>query len=233
MTDDSMICAGIDVGKSHLGIAIHPGDRAAAGHLRRGGPEAARRLLQEHGVLVAVGFASGGYECSAADVAPGKKRSAARRACSRAIGGISRQKPAAAGQERPAGRATLIAVFTASLEDAAGAARCPLRPAFGRTDPSGADRTADRAGERHSPRPPCLRSSRHSHEIARLETCRNAHMLSARKSWFAATPIWRGGLTFRSPSRDRNAALCLVIRMPESAMPAATRSPPSCRCRTL
>src|SRR5687767_6313309 len=62
MTDNSMICAGIDVGKRHLDIAIHPGGAT----LRVGndvrGLKTLDAFLRKHDVD-RVGFeASGGYE---------------------------------------------------------------------------------------------------------------------------------------------------------------------------
>lgn len=62
MTDNTMICAGIDVAKDRLDIALYPGELTFSVSNDRHGFAALDRLLGEHDVL-RIGFeASGGYE---------------------------------------------------------------------------------------------------------------------------------------------------------------------------
>lgn len=62
MTNNSMICAGIDVAKDHLDIALYPGEETLSVSYDRHGLAVLDRFLAKHAVA-RIGFeASGGYE---------------------------------------------------------------------------------------------------------------------------------------------------------------------------
>ncbi|MGG7580479.1 IS110 family transposase [Rhizobium sp. Nf11,1] len=113
MTDNSMICAGIDVGKSHLDIALHPGKARLRVTYDTAGLKALDAFLQEHDVS-RIGFeASGGYEWRLlAHLRAGKRPAARLQPAQLRFFAKSRLKRA----KNDRLDAALIALFTASLE---------------------------------------------------------------------------------------------------------------------
>lgn len=113
MTDLSMICAGIDVGKSHLDIAIHPGGATLRVGNDAKGLKALDAFLDKHDAE-RVGFeASGGYEWRLMAHLRAGKRAAARLQPAQ-IRFFARSRLQRAKNDRLDAR--LIAVFTASLD---------------------------------------------------------------------------------------------------------------------
>lgn len=78
MTDHSMICAGIDVGKNHLDIAIHPGGHRLRVAYDAAGLKTLDAFVDEHDVDRIGLEASGGYEWRLMAHLRGGKRQAAR-----------------------------------------------------------------------------------------------------------------------------------------------------------
>ncbi|RYG29380.1 MAG: IS110 family transposase [Burkholderiales bacterium] len=114
MSDLSMICAGIDVGKSHLDIAIHPGGAALRVGNDARGLKALDGFLDKHDVG-RIGFeASGGYEWRLMAHLRAGKRPAARLQPAQ-IRFFARSRLQRAKNDRL--DASLIAAFTASLDD--------------------------------------------------------------------------------------------------------------------
>lgn len=113
MTDDSMICAGIDVSKDHLDIALHPGGTRLRVTYDAAGLRALDRFIEAHGVG-RVGFeASGGYEWRLLAHLRGKARPAG---CFQPaqVRAFARSRLLRAKNDRL--DAALIAAYTASLE---------------------------------------------------------------------------------------------------------------------
>lgn len=113
MTDNSMICAGIDVGKSHLDIAIHPGDARLRLAYDAAGLKTLDAFLETHDVS-RIGFeASGGYEWRLLVHLRAGKRPAARLQPAQ-LRFFAKSRLKRAKNDRL--DAALIAVFTASLD---------------------------------------------------------------------------------------------------------------------
>jgi transposase len=214
MTDNSMICAGIDVGKSHLDIAIHPGDARLRVAYDAAGLKRLDAFLQEHDVT-RVGFeASGGYEWRLMVHLRGKKRPAARLQPAQ-LRYFARSRLQRAKNDRL--DAMLIAVFTASLET------LPVLP-DARFDRLSAELTYLEQIEQQialvktfaETAVPDIVKRRHAREIARLDTCRNAHMLQLEKLVRGDPDLARRlDLLVSIKGIGMRSALCLVIRMPE------------------
>lgn len=130
MTDISMICAGIDVAKSHLDIAIHPGGASLRVTYDKEGLDAIDAFLEKHGIG-RVGFeASGGYEWHL--MARLRRRAWPARGCSRRkcvpLPEAGSSAPRTIGSTRADRR-----LHCKSRADAE-AAPAPFRCASGRTD---------------------------------------------------------------------------------------------------
>ncbi|WP_075293391.1 IS110 family transposase [Pararhizobium arenae] len=214
MTDTSMICAGIDVGKSHLDIAIHPGDARLKVAYDTAGLKRLDAFLQEHDVE-RVGFeASGGYEWRLMVHLRASKRPTARLQPAQ-VRFFAKSRLQRAKNDRL--DATLIAVFTASLET------MPALP-DARFDRLSAEQTYLEQIEQQialvktfaETAVPDIVKRRHAREIARLETCRKMHMLRLEKMVRDDVDLARRfDLLISIKGIGPRSALCLIIRMPE------------------
>lgn len=204
MTDNSMICAGIDVGKSHLDIALHPGKARLRVTYDTAGLKALDAFLREHDVS-RIGFeASGGYEWRLlARLQPAQLRFFAK----------SRLKRA----KNDRLDAVLIALFTASLE------QLPALP-DARFDKLAAELTYLEQIEQQIALVKTFAETalseaikrRHLREVARLETCRKAHLLRLEKTVRDDCDLaQRLDLLISIKGIGLRSALCLIIRLPE------------------
>lgn len=214
MTNTSMVCAGIDVAKSHLDIAIHPGGASLHVTYDRTGLDALDAFLCQHDVG-RVGFeASGGYEWRlmvhlrrrawpAARLQPAQLRAYAKSRLQRA--------------KNDRLDAELIAVFTASLE------RIVDLPQA-RFDALLAELTYLEQVEQQialvktfaeTAQAPAIKR-RHARDIARLEASRQSHLLRIEKAVRHDQELARRlDLMISIKGIGLRSALCLVIRMPE------------------
>jgi len=214
MTDTSMICAGIDVAKSHLDIAIFPcGESLRVGY-DADGLKQLDAFLRQHGVC-RVGFeASGGYEgrlmvhlrmraWPAVRLQPAQVRAYARSRLQRA--------------KNDRLDAMLIARFTESLE------RLPALPQA-RFDALAAELTYLEQIEQQialiktfaETTPSPLIRRRHDRDITRLETLRRTYLLRLEKAVRRDLELSRRlDLMISIKGIGLRSAVCLVIRMPE------------------
>lgn len=214
MTDSSMICAGIDVAKTHLDIAIHPGGAGLRVAYDSQGLATLDAFLRKHGVC-RVGFeASGGYEWRlmahlresawpATRLQPAQVRSFARSRLMRA--------------KNDRLDAMLIAVFTASLD------HLPALPQA-LFDALLAELTYLEQIEQQialiktfaeTARLPAIKR-RHAGNIARLETRRQAHLLQIEKAVRRDQELERRlDLLLSIKGIGLRSALGFVIRLPE------------------
>lgn len=221
MTDTSMICAGIDVAKCHLDIAIHPGGASLRVAYDAQGLDALDAFLRQHGVD-RVGFeASGGYEWrlvvylrksgwSAARLQPAQLRAFAK----------SRLKRA----KNDRLDAMLIAAFTAGLE------RMPELPQA-RFDALLAELTYLEQIEQQialiktfaeTAHRPAIKQ-RHVQDVTRLKARRQAHLLRIEKALRHDLELARRlDLLVSIKGIGLRSALGLVIRLPE--LGAASRA---------
>lgn len=214
MGDNSMICAGVDVSKAKLDIALHPGPAFLSVAYDEAGLKQLDGFLRKHKVA-RVGFeASGGYEwrllahlrggpIAAARFQPGQIR----------YFGMSRLKRA----KNDRLDATLIAAFTASVEELP-----PLPDA--RFDELNAEMTYLEQLEARlvtlktmAETAPLPRLKRlHEQDIARLEARRTARIaLIARQAAEDATLASRLDLLVSIKGIGLRTALALAIRLPE------------------
>lgn len=214
MNDDSMICAGIDVAKSHLDIAIHPGGAKLRVGYDIAGLKMLDAFLDAHGVC-RVGFeASGGYEARLMVHLRTGPRPAARLQPAQ-VRSFARSRLWRAKNDRL--DAALIAAFTASLDE------LPCLPEA-RFDALAAELTYLEQIEQQialiktfaeTTQSQAIKG-RHGRAIARLETCRAARLVFLQKAVRDDPELARrldllvsiSGIGVRS-------ALCLVIRLPE------------------
>lgn len=214
MTDNSMICAGIDVGKSHLDIAIHPGGARLRLAYDAAGLKALDAFLETHDVS-RIGFeASGGYEWRLLLHLRAGKRPAARLQPAQ-LRFFAKSRLKRAKNDRL--DAALIAVFTASLD------RMPSLP-DARFDTLAAELTYLEQIEQQIAMVKTFAETalseavkrRHAREIARLETCSKAHMRQLEKTVRDDLALaQRLDLLISIKGIGLRSALCLVIRMPE------------------
>ncbi|MBW7947593.1 MAG: transposase, partial [Sphingomonadaceae bacterium] len=214
MNDPSMICAGIDVAKDKLDIALHPGGRHLEVSYDAGGLKRLDAFLAEHGVG-RVGFeASGGYEwrllvhLRASPVAAARFQPAQ-------IRHFARSRLRLAKNDKL--DAMLIAAFTASLD---------VLPALpdARFDALGAELTYLEQLEEQiallktmaeTTRTPALKRL-HAQDIARLRKRRQARMLLiARRVAKQAELARRLALLVSVKGIGLRTALALLIRLPE------------------
>lgn len=214
MTDHSMNCAGIDVGKSHLDIAIHPGGATLRVGNDARGLKTLDGFLDKHDVA-RVGFeASGGYEWRLMVHLRAGRRPAARLQPAQ-IRFFARSKLLRAKNDRL--DASLIAAFTASLEE------IPALP-DARFDDLAAELTYLEQVEQQIALIKTFAETalsqvvkrRHEREIVRLETCRKARLL------LVETLVRRDGELSRRldlltsiKGIGLRSALCFIIRLPE------------------
>jgi transposase len=214
MTDNSMICAGIDVGKSHLDIALHPGKARLRVTYDPDGLKALDAFLQEHDVS-RIGFeASGGYEWRLlAHLRAGKRPAARLQPAQLRFFAKSRLKRA----KNDRLDAALIALFTASLE------QLPALP-DARFDKLAAELTYLEQIEQQIALVKTFAETalseaikrRHLREVARLETCRKAHLLRLEKTVRDDCDLaQRLDLLISIKGIGLRSALCLIIRLPE------------------
>lgn len=214
MTDHNMICAGIDVSKSHLDIAIHPGEAKLRVAYDAAGLKALDAFLQQHAVD-RVGFeASGGYEWRLLMHLRTGKRPAARLQPAQ-VRFFAKSRLKRAKNDRL--DAALIAVFTACLEE------MPALP-DARFDTLSAELTYLEQIEQQIALVKTFAETalseaakrRHAREIARLETCRKAHVLWLEKTAREDADLaQRLDLLISIKGIGLRSALCLIIRMPE------------------
>ncbi|MDM9629001.1 IS110 family transposase [Rhizobium sp. S152] len=214
MTDNSMICAGIDVGKSHLDIAIHPGDATLRVAYDAAGLKALDAFLQEQDVK-RVGFeASGGYEWRLLVHLRAGERPAARLQPAQ-LRFFARSRLRRAKNDRL--DAALIAVFTAGLEE------MPALP-DARFDRLASELTYLEQIEQQIALVKTFAETalseivkhRHAREVARLETCRKAHLLWMEKTLRQDPDLaQRLDLLVSIKGVGLRSALCMLIRMPE------------------
>lgn len=214
MTDHSMICAGIDVGKSHLDIALHPGGAALRVGNDERGLKALAAFLQKHDVR-RVGFeASGGYEWRLMAHLRSGPRPAARLQPAQ-IRFFAKSKLQRAKNDRL--DAALIAAFTASLDE------MPHLP-DARFDVLAAELTYLEQVEQQIALVRTFAETafrddvkqRHVDEIARLEDCRKAQLVCLEKLVRSDDELaQRLDLLLSIKGIGLRSAICLVIRLPE------------------
>jgi transposase len=214
MNDLSMICAGIDVGKSHLDISIHPGGAKLKVAYDAAGLKTLDAFLHEHGVS-RVGFeASGGYEWRLMVHLRAGKRPAARLQPAQ-VRYFAKSRLQRAKNDRL--DAALIAAFTASLQ------QLPALP-DARFDRLSAEQTYLEQVEQQIALLKTFAETalsqtvkdRHARAIARLETCRKAHLLLIEKAVRGDSELARRlDLLISIKGIGLRSALCLVIRLPE------------------
>jgi transposase len=214
MTDDSMICAGIDVGKSHLDIAIHPGGAALRVGNDARGLKALDGFLHKHDVR-RVGFeASGGYEWRLMAHLRAGKRPAARLQPAQ-IRFFAKSKLQRAKNDRL--DAALIAAFTASLDE------MPALP-DARLDTLAAELTYLEQLEQQIALVKTFAETafcdavkqRHVDEIARLERGRKAQLACLEKRVRDEDDLaQRLDLLISIKGIGLRSAICFVIRLPE------------------
>lgn len=214
MNNPSMICAGIDVAKDKLDIALHPTGRHLEVCYDAGGLKRLDAFLAEHGVG-RVGFeASGGYEWRLlvhlrASPVPAARFQPAQ------IRHFARSRLRLAKNDKL--DAMLIAAFTASLD------ALPALP-DARFDALGAELTYLEQLEEQiallktmaeTTRTPALKRL-HAHDIARLHKRREARMLLiARHVAKQAELARRLALLVSVKGIGLRTALALLIRLPE------------------
>lgn len=214
MSDISMICAGIDVGKSHLDICIHPG----GARLRVGNDAAGFKtldaFLDAHGVS-RVGFeASGNYDWRLLVHLRAGPRPAARLQPAQ-VRFFARSKLRRAKNDRL--DAALIAAFTESLD------RMPGLPEA-RFDRLAAELTYLEQVEQQIALIKTFAETtlsetvkrRHKREIDRLKTCREARLLLIETLVRRDDELARRlDLLVSIKGIGLRSALCFVIRLPE------------------
>jgi transposase len=209
-----MTCAGIDVGKSHLDIAIHPGGMALRVCNDAKGLRALDSFLDKHDVR-RVGFeASGGYEWRLMAHLRAGKRQAARLQPAQ-IRFFARSRLQRAKNDRL--DAALIASFTASLDE------MPVLP-DARLDRLAAELTYLEQVEQQIALVKTFAETafcaavkqRHVDEITRLESGRKAQLASLEKLVRDDDElVQRLDLLVSIKGIGLRSALCLVIRLPE------------------
>lgn len=214
MTDPSMICAGIDVAKNHLDIAIHPGKATLRVAYDADGLKKLDAFLDAQSVK-RVGFeASGGYERQLMLHLRTANRPAVRLQPAQ-VRAFARSRLQRAKNDKI--DAAFIAAFTANLEHLP-----PLPQA--RFDALAAELTYLEQVEQQIALVKTFAETaasdavkrRHARAIARLETCRAAHILYIETAVRRDDEIaHRLDLLVSIKGIGLRSALCLVIRMPE------------------
>lgn len=214
MMDHSMNCAGIDVGKNHLDIAVYPGGGALRVSNDARGLKALDAFLQKHDVA-RVGFeASGGYEWRLMAHLRGGCRPAARLQPAQ-IRFFARSRLKRAKNDRL--DAALIAAFTASLE------HLPALP-DARFDALAAELTYLEQIEQQIALLKTFAETafcdavkqRHAQEIARLEGRRKAQLSSLEALVRSEDELaQRLDLLVSVKGIGLRSAICFVIRLPE------------------